>query len=68
ILSRAGIIGADRRLVAGVHLIGIGDYFDWGLRHERHEATKSGIEILSIMCVPPLRHLASDMPHGFLDI
>lgn len=46
ILEGHGALGMDGRLAPGVHLVSIGDHFDWGERHEREDAARSGLQAL----------------------
>lgn len=46
ILEAHGALGEDGRLDARVHLVSIGDHFDWGEPHEREDAARSGLQTL----------------------
>lgn len=47
ILAGHDALGKDGRLATGVHLVSIGDHFDWGEPHEREDAARSGLQTLS---------------------
>jgi hypothetical protein len=47
ILDAHDALGDDGRLAPDVHLVSIGDHFDWGGRAERETAAQSGLETLS---------------------
>ena len=47
ILDAHRALGDDGRLAADVHLVSIGDHFDWGGRERREEAARSSLETLS---------------------
>jgi calcineurin-like phosphoesterase family protein len=53
ILDAHGALGDDGRLVPDVHLVSIGDHFDWGGRSEREIAAQSGLETLSWLAAHP---------------
>ncbi len=46
VLRTHGLLGADDRLVSDVHLVSMGDHFDWGQRAARSEATRDGVTTL----------------------
>jgi len=53
ILDAHGVLGDDGRLTPDVHLVSIGDHFDWGERAERETAARSGLETLSWLAAHP---------------
>jgi len=46
VLRTHGLLGADDRLRSDVHLVSMGDHFDWGHRAARSEATRDGLATL----------------------
>ena len=46
ILERHGVLADDGRLREDVHLVSIGDHFDWGSREERARAAADGLAML----------------------
>src|SRR5882672_5020878 len=56
ILDRHALLGDDGRLVAGAHLVSMGDHFDWGLPEERAFAAESAFALLAWLAAhPPAR-------------
>jgi hypothetical protein len=47
ILERHGILADDGRLHEDVHLVSIGDHFDWGGRAQRDRAAADGVALLA---------------------
>ena len=46
VLATKSLLGDDGRLARGVHLVAMGDYFDWGTRADRDRAARSGRQLL----------------------
>jgi hypothetical protein len=57
ILDAHGALGDDGRLASDVHLVSIGDHFDWGGRTEREAAAQSGLETLSWLAAHASDHV-----------
>jgi hypothetical protein len=53
ILDRHRVLGPDGRLIHEVHLVSIGDYFDWGSLAEREQAAADGLAILAWLASHP---------------
>lgn len=53
ILAAHGLLGDDGRLAADVHLVSMGDHFDWGRRDERATVARSGLELLAWLAAHP---------------
>jgi len=53
VLDDHGLLGADGRLASDVHLVTIGDYFDWGTRGDRTRAARSARELLEWLADHP---------------
>ena len=53
ILEGHGLLGDDGRLEDEVHLVSLGDHFDWGDREGREEAASSGLRILAWLAAHP---------------
>lgn len=53
ILDEHGLLGDDGRLAADVHLVCMGDYFDWGDQADRARAAHSGLMLLSWLAAHP---------------
>lgn len=47
VLDRHGLLGNDGQLRSDVHLVSMGDHFDWGHPSERKKATTDAIELLA---------------------
>lgn len=47
VLERNDLLGPDGWLVPNVHLVSIGDHFDWGGSQERPRAAEDGLAVLS---------------------
>jgi hypothetical protein len=50
ILDRHSALGSDGRLSEDVHLVSIGDHFDWGTRVSRDQAASDGLALLAWLC------------------
>lgn len=53
VLAGNGLLDGDRRLRAGVHLVSMGDHFDFGKPEVREQATEDGVLILSWLASHP---------------
>lgn len=53
ILDRHRLLDADGRLIDDVHLVSIGDHFDWGSVAERAQAAADGLAILAWLAAHP---------------
>lgn len=53
ILARHGLLTRDGVLVDGVHLVSIGDHFDWGPFEDRLRAARQGAETLAWLAAHP---------------
>lgn len=53
ILEAHGLLGGDGRLAEDVHLVSMGDHFDWGVRTEREAVARSGLELLAWLAAHP---------------
>jgi hypothetical protein len=53
ILDDHGLLGDEGRLHEEVHLVSLGDHFDWGAREERENAAASGLQILAWLAAHP---------------
>lgn len=53
ILDRHGVLTPDGRLIDDVHLVSIGDHFDWGAPTQRSEAAADGLAILAWLAAHP---------------
>src|SRR6185436_2588184 len=53
ILETHGLLGGDGRLAEDVHLVSMGDHFDWGARAEREAVARSGLELLAWLAAHP---------------
>lgn len=53
ILDRHAALGPDGRLLEDVHLVSIGDHFDWGSVAERQQAADDGLAILAWLAAHP---------------
>ncbi len=53
ILDLRGLLGEDGRLALDVHLVSMGDHFDFGNRADRDRAAESGIQLLSWLAAHP---------------
>jgi hypothetical protein len=57
ILADHALLGDDGRLAADVHLVSMGDHFDWGSREEREPVARSGLETLAWLAAHPPRQV-----------
>lgn len=53
ILEGHGLLGDDGHLKEEVHLVSLGDHFDWGDREGREDAASSGLRILAWLAAHP---------------
>jgi hypothetical protein len=53
ILAAHRLLDDDGRLAAAVHLVSMGDHFDWGGRDERETVARSGLESLAWLAAHP---------------
>ncbi len=53
ILERHGLLGGDRRLADDVHLVSMGDHFDYGRAPERERAAAEGLALLEWLAAHP---------------
>ncbi len=53
LLAVRGLLGEDGWLVPGVHLVSLGDHFDFGPPARRGEAALDGLKIFSWLCAQP---------------
>ncbi len=53
ILDRHGILGPEGRLSDDVHLVSMGDHFDWGTPSQRSQAAEDGLAILAWLAAHP---------------
>lgn len=53
VLDSAGLLGEAGRLRPDVHLVSIGDHFDWGTPDERPVAARDGLALLSWLAAHP---------------
>jgi hypothetical protein len=53
ILEAHGLLGDDGRLQPDIHLVSMGDHFDWGSREQREDVARSGLGLLSWLAAHP---------------
>jgi len=53
ILDSQGLLGDDGRLAPNVHLVSMGDHFDWGKREDRDSVARSGQALLAWLAAHP---------------
>lgn len=53
ILDSNGLLGEDGRLLPDVHLVSMGDHFDWGGPAERESVARSGLTLLAWLAAHP---------------
>lgn len=53
ILEVNHLLGEDGRLAEDVHLVSLGDHFDWGTNAQRKQATREGLELLAWLAAHP---------------
>lgn len=57
ILEQHGALGDDGWLATDLHLISMGDHFDWGSRAERERAAADGLALLSWLAAHPVEQV-----------
>lgn len=53
VLDAHSLLGADGRLAPHVHLVSMGDHFDWGAPPDRDRAAESALQLLSWLAAHP---------------
>lgn len=53
ILEANALLGDDGRLLPEVHLVSMGDHFDWGVPAERESVSRSGLGLLAWLAAHP---------------
>lgn len=53
VLRAQGLLGPDGRLRSDVHLVSLGDHFDWGTRAERAQATDDALRLVEWLASHP---------------
>ena len=59
VLRTHGLLAAGDRLRDDVHLVSMGDHFDWGQRAARSQATRDSITTLLWLSSQPARNYCS---------
>lgn len=53
VLDSHALLGEDGRLAPDVHLVSLGDHFDWGRAEDRPDAAEQGLQLLSWLAIHP---------------